>query len=237
MDLLQQGAALYQKVGELIDKYGGEQAARQAQVEKGIATLHSLGTHLRLSANQALIGNSDKTFPLHWSAGMTYSATPIEYVQTGVVPKNRSALAQEFLSAMDSNTQYFQGGFWIWRLITKNTRTDGGSNYGMYQHTPFNGTVTIGAIVKHESGLVPSSMWCNGLIAGDRARVCKTHVVGNNHNGYTHIHPMLGGELNAESSVLVALPAIVTGYVPDNHWGQYRYIAQQAGVTGLQTLD
>ncbi|TMO53092.1 hypothetical protein [Pseudoalteromonas phenolica] len=204
-----------------------------AKVESQLSTYVDAQSHVRLTKNQALRPNDANTFPANWSAGYVTRATKIERVSTGVDAADRSALAQEFLSAINSNCKHFAGGFDIWELEIEPHRNDGTTySYAMYQHYKKPCAVTVAAIVKHISGVVPDSHWCHGLQANEPAKVCGgTFRVGTSRNGYSNCHPFVRGVGQDEKTIIqVALPAVVTGEVDISQgaWGQFPYIGDQA---------
>ncbi|WP_462150857.1 hypothetical protein [Pseudoalteromonas xiamenensis] len=202
------------------------------QVNGFINTNRAKQAHIRLTANQALIPNPEKTFPLHWSSGYVKSAKLIETVSTGVEAAERSPLAREFLRAISSDTKYFAGSFHIWELEYSPNR--GGEQkeldaYLMYQYFRRPTDVTIGAIVKHIKGLVPKSWWCEGLRANEEAKLCGVFLPAGSRNSYSHCHPYVSGKGLPETEtgiIQVALPAVVMGDIPldSKSWGQFAYL-------------
>ena len=204
-----------------------------AKVESQLSTFVDAQSHVRLTKNQALRPNDANTFPANWSSGYVIRAEKIERVATGVEIVERSALAQEFLSAINSNSKYFAGSFDIWELEIEPHRDSGTrSAFAMYQYYRAPSTVTVAAIVKHISGVVPVSHWCHGLKANEPAKLCGyTRKIGTSRNHYSHCHPMVNGTGQNEKTIIqVALPAVVTGEVDlsKGAWGQFPYIGDQA---------
>ena len=205
------------------------------RVDGFIAGARGEQTHVRVTKNQELKPNSAGSFPEFWSGGYTKRATLLEKVSTGVEPTQRSRLAREFLRALNSDTKYFAGSFYIWELeIYPNRATNGQPDvysYTMFQYVRAAQTCTQGAVVKHIRGLVPYSHWCTGLKANEEAKVCMSHVkwgTNTDRNRYTHCHPYVNGKnlSSTETSVIqVALPGVVTGLVPSGSgWGQFPYL-------------
>ncbi|OHU87812.1 MULTISPECIES: hypothetical protein [Pseudoalteromonas] len=204
------------------------------QVNNYINSARDKQSHFRLTKNQALIPNDEGTFPKYWSGGFVKSAKVIETVTTGVEPEQRSALAREFLQAINSDHKYFANSFKIWELeYYPNRRGDNSHvfSYLMYQYFRFSSYTTIAAVVKHVKGLVPSKFWCHGLKAGEPAKLCGLNYgVSSTRNHYSHCHPYVeGGEGKPETEtgiIQVALPAVVTGDVDlsTGQWGQFPYL-------------
>lgn len=204
-----------------------------AEVDNSLSQYVDAQSHVRLTKNQALRANDAGTFPVSWASGYVTRAERIERVSTGIEPSERSPLAQEFLSAINSNGKYFAGSFDIWELEIEPHRHDGTTySYAMYQHFRKSCAVTAAAIVKHISGVVPDGFWCHGLRANEPAKVCgRTFHVGTNRNSYSNCHPYVRGVGQDEKTIIqVALPAVVTGEVDISKgaWGQFPYIGEQA---------
>ena len=208
-----------------------------AKVESELSAYVNKQSHIRVTKNQALLPNEGGSFPLGWSSGYIKRATKLETVKSGVMPDQRSELAQEFLNAINSNRQYFAGSFDIWEIEINPYRIKDGQkadSFFMYQFLRRSQTLTIAAVVKHISGAVPTGFYCSGLEANQPAKLCGTSIgVSTNRNHYTHIHPMVKGTDKAENEttvIQIALPAAVTGFVDLTHgaWGQFPYIGDQA---------
>lgn len=190
-----------------------------------------LGTHLRLSKNAILTPNAAGTFPEGWGIGNIYSATIEEHVQNGVDPSTRSALAQEFLTAIKSNAQYFQGDFYIWNM---KIRVPAGSTYALPMYQEVNtssGECTLGCVIKHISGMQPVGAMFNGAQvapAGAQLIINRNQIWnGGRHHSYSIMHGMFLGNPGDESEFLIALPAMVTGYVlAEDGWGNFPYLNQ-----------
>lgn len=202
------------------------------QVNSYIDSARDKQSHFRLTKNQALIPNADSTFPLSWSGGFVKNAKLIETVSSGVLPEQRSALAREFLQAINSDTQHFAKSFNIWELEYAPNR--GGENahryaFLMYQYFRKPTYVTTASVVKHIKGIVPDHWWCHGLKAGEPAKLCGLTLNVSTRNSYSHCHPYVRGEGKPETEtgiIQVALPAVVTGDVDltKKQWGQFAYL-------------
>lgn len=231
MDLLQRGAALFDKFDLVLDRAIRERTDREAQVAAAIQSLHSIGTHVRLSKNQLLAPNSDNTFPKYWAGGHVYSAVIEEIVQNGVEPSSRSALAQEFLNAIKSNTMHFGGSFYIWRM---KVQVPSGLTYALPPYQDVNtssGESTLGCVIKHISGLLPTGAMFSGTQpapAGAQLIIRRNqNWHGGRHHTYSLMHGIFEGKPGQESEFLIALPGMVTGYVPDGEgWGNFPYLNQ-----------
>ena len=204
-----------------------------ANVESYLADARDTQSHFRLTKNQALRASEGGGYPVNWSTGYIKSAQIIERVKTGDEPSTRSALAQEFLSAINSNTKNFAGSFDIWELEIYQNRNNGqDSSYFLYQYFRAPTTVTIAAIVKHISGVLPHGSWCHGLEMNQPAKLCGQYRgVSDNRNAYSHCHPFINGDGQGETTVIqVALPAVVSGKVDlsKGAWGQFPYIGENA---------
>ncbi|BBN81957.1 hypothetical protein PA25_19420 [Pseudoalteromonas sp. A25] len=203
------------------------------QVNNYINSARDKQSHFRLTKNQALIANDEGSFPKYWSGGFVKSAKLIETVTTGVEPEQRSALAREFLQAINSDRKYFANSFKIWELEYYPNRRGENVNlyaYLMYQYFRAPTHMTIAGIVKHIKGVVPDNWWCHGLKAGEPAKLCgHTYGVDTLRNAYSHCHPYVRGEGKPETEtgiIQVALPAVVTGDVDlsKGQWGQFPYL-------------
>ncbi|CAH9057600.1 hypothetical protein PSECIP111854_02031 [Pseudoalteromonas sp. CIP111854] len=203
------------------------------QVNNYINSARDKQSHFRVTKNQALIPNDEETFPKFWQAGFLKSAKVVETVITGTETEQRSALAREFLQAINSDRKYFAGNFKIWELEYYPNRRGEHSNqyaYLMYQYFRVPTYMTIAAVVKHIKGVVPDNWWCHGLAAGEPAKLCgHTYGVGATRNVYSHCHPYVRGEGKPETEtgiIQVALPAVVTGDVDlsKKQWGQFPYL-------------
>lgn len=203
-----------------------------SQVNSYIDSARDKQSHFRLTKNQALIPNADSTFPLSWSGGFVKSAKVVETVTTNVLPEQRSALAREFLQAINSDRQHFAGSFKIWELEyypNRRGENQGLSAYLMYQYSRRTTVSTVAAIVKHIKGVVPNGLWCQGLEAGQPAKLCGQFIGHSGRNHYTHCHPHVNGAGKPETEtgiIQVALPAVVTGDVDltKKQWGQFAYL-------------
>ncbi|NOU50002.1 hypothetical protein HG263_05555 [Pseudoalteromonas sp. JBTF-M23] len=188
-------------------------------------------SHFRLSKNQLLKVKDSESFPYGWNAGYIKTATLLETVTTGIEPEQRSPLAREFLAAINSDRQHFATNFNIWELeIYPNI--DGATKPASFfwQHLKWSSVVTIAAIVKHITGIVPDSFYCHGLRANEPAKLCgRQYQITNHRHGYIHMHPFVRGEgkdLSETTVIQIALPAAVSGYVDltNNAWGQFAYL-------------
>ena len=193
--------------------------------------LYGIGTHLRLSKNQVLEPNAAGTFPKDWAGGHVYSAQVLEFVENGVSPSERSDLAKEFLNAIKSNTQYFVSSFYIWRMKVR-IPAGGTSALPPYQCVnTSSGESTLGCVIKHISGLPPAgSMFSGTQLAPAGAQLIlnrNQNWHGGRHHTYSVMHGMFNGTNGQESEFLIALPGMVTGYVPENDgWGNFPYVNQ-----------
>ncbi|KZN65730.1 hypothetical protein N473_11940 [Pseudoalteromonas luteoviolacea CPMOR-1] len=235
-------ATVDNQISEITNKLNTAVAETKTKVDAHLASADALlnsyeerQSHFRTTKNQALVANTAGTFPLNWSSGYVTKATLLEKVETDIDADQRTPLAREFLRAMDSDTKWFAQNFNIWELEFAPNR--GGENshvdaYLMYQYTRRATHVTVGAIVKHISGVVPHGMWCQGLQAGEPAKLCGTHYTHSQRNRYLHCHPYSAGKnlpADQKGVIQVALPAVVTGHVPlDKAWGQFAYIGDDA---------
>lgn len=206
--------------------------AKIAEIDSYIANGRDQQTHMRLTKNQVLSGD---TAPDFWSLGYTKRATKLERVLSGVPPENRTPLAREFLAAINSDRQYFGSNFDIWEVEIYPNR-DGGVReaYTLWQRVRATTSVTVAAIVKHISGSVPTHFYCEGLEANRPAKLCgRQYSVSTNRNGYLHTHPFVWGvgkDISETTVIQIALPAAVTGYVDlsKGAWGQFPYIGDTA---------
>lgn len=231
-----QGTVLEQlpKIDEALAGQERRVGEMRADVDGYIASARGEQSHFRLTKNQKLIPNAAGDFPAHWVRGYIKSARVAETVKTGVDPHSRSELAREFLRAVKSDAKYFAGSFDIWELELRPHRNDAAKtqSYGLYQYFRFAGDCTAGAIVKHVSGVVPHAWFYNGLKAGEVAKVCTMHMNWGSagyRNSYSHCHGYVNnptGDYETDTTtVLIALPAIVSGRVPEGTgWGQFPLI-------------
>lgn len=212
---------------------GRHEAAREqmlTHVSDATARLHDFETHVRLSKNIILEPSTDGLFPNHWAMGLVYWAAIEDFVQNGIVTSQRSVLANEFLAAIKSNSMSFGSSFWIWRMKAK---IPAGATYAhlFYQWTnTSSGESTAGCVFKHISGLVPGRNILNGATANSSAKLLLARNInwnGGRHHSYSMLHGGISGNAGEESEFLIALPAIVTGYVPENAgWGLFPYLNQ-----------
>ncbi|MCG7538394.1 hypothetical protein EXT48_12090 [Pseudoalteromonas sp. CO348] len=203
--------------------------AELGKIDQRFDSARKKQSHFRVTKNQALIPNEAGTFPHSWSGGYVKEARLLETVTTGVETDQRTPLAREFLRAINSDTKYFAGKFNIWELeYYPNRRGDSAHlvAYLMYQYFRAPTLVTVAAIVKHIRGVLPNGFWCEGLEANQEAKLCgKTTYFGR--NKYSHCHPYVHGEGKPEDEtgvIQIALPAVVTGEVPLDDWGQFAYL-------------
>lgn len=197
-----------------------------ANVEAHLSASIDRQTHIRLTKNQALHSNPEGNFPLNWANGTVIRAELVETVATGVEPEQRSALAQEFLSAINSNQKYFNRAFNIWEIEVAPATGDKTTTHLPWQNIAISQTYTVAAIVKHISGSVPWGNYCTGLEAGEPAKLCgQVRSVSSNRNSYVNTHPYVG-RASENTVVQIALPAAVTGQVDLSKaaWGQFPYI-------------
>ncbi|MFI0399665.1 MAG: hypothetical protein ACH34X_11315 [Thiolinea sp.] len=193
--------------------------------------IKALGTHLRLSKNAILAPNAAGTAPEHWSMGDIYSATVEEQVLNGQDPATRSALAQEFLNAIKSNTSYFASNFYIWRMKIR-VPPNGTHALPLYQRANISsGESTLGCVIKHISGMQPDGAMFNGTEpapAGAQLILGRNKIwSGGRHHSYSMMHGVFFGAEGEEAEFLIALPAMVTGYVrAEDGWGNLPYLNQ-----------
>ncbi|WP_125720066.1 hypothetical protein [Pseudoalteromonas rubra] len=211
-----------------------------AKVDTQLSQYMESQSHFRVTKNQVLLPNEDGSFPKDWSLGDLVQARLVETVESGVEPGDRSKLAQEFLSAIGSNTKHFARNFNIWEMEYKPHRSieNGQSDpvkapsLMMYQYVRRPTYVTCAAIVKHIRGAVPIGVWCGGLEANAPAKVCGGGITHNNRNFYTMCHPYIHGthlDMSETTVIQIALPAVVTGNVPiANAWGQFPYLGDSS---------
>jgi len=203
----------------------------KSQLETTEKALRGIGTHLRLSKNQVLEPTSDGSFPKYWSGGHIYSAVVEEIVNSGVPPEQRSALAQEFLAAIKSNTLHFNSSFYIWRM---KVRVPVGLTYALPLYQVANtssGESTLGCVIKHISGMQPrGSMFSGTQIAPAGAQLILNRNEiwhGGRHHSFSMMHGVFNGNSGDEAEFLIALPAMVTGYVrAEDGWGNFPYFNQ-----------
>ncbi|KZN53319.1 hypothetical protein [Pseudoalteromonas luteoviolacea] len=235
-------ATVDNQISEITSKLNTAVAETKTKVDAHLASADALlnsyeerQSHFRVTKNQALVANQAGTFPEAWTGGYVTKATLLEKVESGVEQDQRSALAREFLQAIDSDRKFFAQNFNIWELEYAPNR--GGENshvdaYMMYQYCRRPTHVTVAAIVKHIRGIVPTGFWCSGLQANEPAKVCGAHYGAGGRNHYMHCHPYVAGKnLPADQTgvIQVALPAVVTGHVPlDRSWSQFAYIGDGA---------
>ncbi|ALU44616.1 hypothetical protein [Pseudoalteromonas rubra] len=211
-----------------------------AKVDAKLSSYTESQSHFRVTKNQALVPNTDGSFPKDWGAGILKQARLVETVETGVEVNARSELAREFLRAIGSDTKYFAKNFNIWELeflpyrnITNaQGNTEKAQSYMMYQYVRRPTFMTCAAVVKHIRGVVPTGFWCSGLEANAPAKVCGGGIGHSNRNLYTHCYPYINGthlDLSETTVIQVALPAVVTGNVPiASAWGQFPYLGDSA---------
>lgn len=193
--------------------------------------LRALGTHLRLSKNAILAPNASGTAPEYWGMGNIYSAVVEEQVIKGQDPASRSALAQEFLNAIKSNTEHFQESFYIWRM---KIRVPVGATIALPLHQYVNtssGESTLGCVIKPISGMQPVGAMFNGTQAAPAGAqlILNRNPIwgGGRHHSYSGMHGIFVGSPGDEAEFLIALPAMVTGYVrAEDGWGNFPYLNQ-----------
>jgi len=214
-----------------VDAIAAQDVLEDAEDAAEDNALKALGTHLRLSKNAILAPDAAGTAPEHWSMGDIYSATVEEQVLNGQHPATRSALAQEFLNAIKSNTYYFGGNFYIWRM---KIRVPPNATYALplYQYAnTSSGESTLGCVIKHISGMQPSDAMFDGAQpapAGAQLILNRNQSWdGGRHHSYSLMHGRFYGNPGDEAEFLIALPAIVTGYVrAEDGWGNFPYLNQ-----------
>lgn len=203
--------------------------AELGKIDQRFDSARKKQSHFRVTKNQALIPNEAGTFPLFWSGGYVKEARLLETVTNGVETDQRTPLAREFLRAINSDTKYFAGKFNIWELEYYPNRRGESAHlfaYLMYQYFRAPTVVTAAAVVKHIRGTVPNNWWCEGLEANQDAKLCGK-VMSFGRNRYGHCHPYVPGEGKPEDEtgvIQIALPAVVTGEVPLDDWGQFAYL-------------
>lgn len=220
-----------------LNSFDQQGQAKINEVQAHLASSRDRQTHMRLTKNQALIPNEDGSFPAHWIKGFVKNAHIVETIDTGVEVVDRSPLAREFLSAINSDMKNFAGRFHVWEIEIAPHRIVSGekqATYFLYQFLRYSQAVTMAAIVKHVRGVVPSRYFCHGLEANAPAKVCGMLTsIGNNRNYYTYTTTKVHGEnvpLEETTVLQIALPAAVTGEVDISKgaWGQFPYIGEQA---------
>lgn len=120
-------------------------------------------------------------------------------------------------------THLVPGPIYVYRCTWPSGRNTG-SYFGPYTNTKFkpDSFTTIAAFIKVESGTPMTSHWFNGYTESDIGswKLCGLHMRSAG-GGYTNCHPYAGGPDSAVT-FLVALPAVVDGYVdlsePQNWW-------------------
>jgi hypothetical protein len=209
-------------------------AATQAtdlELSDSAKALRKLGTHLRLSKNAVLTANAAGTAPEGWGMGDIYSAVIEDTVINGSAPASRSALANEFLDAIKSNTHYFGGNFNIWRMKIR-VPTGASGAMPLYQVANTScGETTLGCVFKHISGMTPKGAMFNGasVTPAKAELILNRNAVwsGGRHHSYSMMHGYFYGNPGDEAEFLIALPAIVTGYVDhEDGWGNFPYLSQ-----------
>ena len=214
-----------------VDAIAAQDVLEDAEDAAEDNALKALGTHLRLSKNAILAPNAAGTAPEHWAMGDIYSATVEEQVLTGQDPATRSALAQEFLNAIKSNTTNFASNFYIWRMKIK-VPVGETAALPLHQHAnTSSGESTLGCVIKHISGMQPSG----AMFAGAQPAPAGAQLIlnrnqnwdGGRHHSYSRMHGYFYGNPGDEAEFLIALPAIVTGYVrAEDGWGNLPYLNQ-----------
>lgn len=164
----------------------------------------------------------ENPFSTGWSSGYA-TVTQVQAVGSGTAWASRTTEEKALLTAMGrAGVTYLHNGFYISR-VTWPIRDAGGYLLPYIQIPYFeNFPVSVCAFVKHESGSVPGSFWCNGLQAGAGWQFCSDTVQSSNVEGYTHCHPYQSSSSNAAGSILVALPAVRLGKIKaarDNWFG------------------
>ncbi|TMP84179.1 hypothetical protein CWB73_00495 [Pseudoalteromonas phenolica] len=207
-------------------------------VESHLAESQDQQTHMRLTKNQALIPSPDGSFPLHWTKGHIKAAKIIETVESGTPVNERSHTAREFLSAINCDVQYFAGRFHIWELEINPHRVNSGGqqleSYFLYQSVRYSSAITMAAVVKHISGVIPSRFFCEELQANAPAKLCGVNIgIGSTRNSYLNTTSQVHGQhvpLSETTVIQIALPAVVTGNVDikQGAWGQFPFIGEQA---------
>ncbi|MGA4606163.1 hypothetical protein [Pseudoalteromonas maricaloris] len=209
--------------------------AKIDEINDYIANGRDKQTHVRLSKNQALLPNPTNDFPNLWSTGYVKRATLLETVSTQT--QERTPLAREFLAAINSDQYYFAGKFNIWEIEIYPNRRGEQSHllaYFLNQYVRYSQHVTVAAVVKHVSGVVPDGSFCTGLQEKQSAKLVGTYVpISTKRNHYDYFSAYVRGENLAETEttvIQIALPAVVTGYVDlsQGAWGQFPFIGDGA---------
>lgn len=204
---------------EVVGKMGAidaKVAAKELEVDNYLATARDEAPFFRMSRNQVLRGIG--AVPDFWSAPAGVVLTRVFTVTTGILWANRTLEEQAILTAMGlADAVYINGAFDVWRMSwTSNAPTA----HALHQYIPTSVALTIGAMVKLESGAI-NGFWAEGAIAGQWVNTGIHYPLTNLR--YANIHPM---RMSAAGSMLFALPAAVTGHVPlgQNKWGKFPYI-------------
>lgn len=214
-----------------VDAIAAQDVLEDAEDAAEDNALKALGTHLRLNKNAILAPNAAGTAPEHWAMGDIYSAVIEETVVSGSAPASRSALANEFLDAIKSNTHHFGGNFHIWRMKIK-VPVGGAGALPLYQATnTSSGESTLGCVIKHISGMAPVGLMFNGasVTPAKAELILNRNAVwdGGRHYSHSWMHGYFFGNPGDEAEFLIALPAIVTGYVrAEDGWGNFPYLNQ-----------
>lgn len=249
IDLHAQKAALYEKQNQLntdarqkmLTDAQTEKAQRETEQADFFKDAQLQAFHGRVTHNQKLQPNAEKSFPLFWALGHVKSAEIFEHVTSGTPMNDRSPTVREFLRAMKADRTHFWDSFYIWRVTLKDNPD--GSSYGLYQAYPIFGEMTMRAIVKHESGKVPTRMFCHGLKAGEPAKLCGERIYENPSKnlkdtmGYSHTTWRVEKEDHGESTILIALPAVVSGHVPEGIWGKFPSVIGDGSTIGQRAYD
>jgi hypothetical protein len=125
---------------------------------------------------------------------------------------DRAHQEQQLLRAMGREGQrHIAHAFKVWRVTWSNLK-EHASFCAPFQRDLIMGTRTTAAFVMLESGAV-RDFWAEGAEVG-KWKLCGTHFdphCPNPKSGYSHNHPY--GDVGGSGSMLVALPALVYGFV------------------------
>lgn len=227
LEELRQARLLMAQLNQQLQGIDARISSAELRVDEYIAGARSEQGHWCFTENQELEPNEPGTFWNLWSSGAIVSAQILETVVPGVAPADRSPLAREFLRAVNSDVSHIASTFRIWEIVI--SAPNGSTRHLPYQKIQPAGTHTAGAVVKHISGPVPTGWWCQGLQAGESAKICISQVDYGRlsaRNVYTFTHPVVTGPETENCVIQVAMPAVVSGYLPaGTGWGLFPKIA------------
>lgn len=223
---------LIQKVDEVIEFGKSTPAQNRAAVAAALLSLQNYRSEfpfIRLTSNQELQDSDSSGSPDSWIFGANIDTELVDTISYSRAWASRSALEKEFMTAAGvENVVYWNAkDVNIWRLswdVAESVITAGGApTFLMYQNVGGFTSMTYKAITKLESGIVKAEN--GGLFTGITSNAA---ITGKISTTTQRAFGETGSIKSPAGSLLIALPAAVSGVHPDSQWGFFS--AKSSGI-------